>query len=191
MATDTRDRIVNATAALVQRHGFHGTSLSAILAESRAPSGSLYFHFPGGKEEIVLEATRAGATAFTELLERTLRESGDPVAGVKAYIQAVTRQLRASDYMCGCPVAPVILDAPSAASPLAELSRQTLTEMRRLYREALEAAGIEQCRAQTLATTITASLEGGLLIVRAERDTAALEHVAGELEALIRHAMAD
>ncbi|TIV49083.1 MAG: helix-turn-helix transcriptional regulator, partial [Mesorhizobium sp.] len=48
MATDTRTRMIEATALLIRRRGYHGTSLNDILSASGAPRGSLYFHFPGG-----------------------------------------------------------------------------------------------------------------------------------------------
>ncbi|TGW02048.1 TetR/AcrR family transcriptional regulator, partial [Mesorhizobium sp. M2D.F.Ca.ET.145.01.1.1] len=59
MATDTRTRMIEATALLLRRRGYHGTSLNDILTASGAPRGSLYFHFPGGKDQLVIEVTRA------------------------------------------------------------------------------------------------------------------------------------
>ena len=55
MATDTRTRMIEATALLLRRRGYHGTSLNDILSASGAPRGSLYFHFPGGKDQLVIE----------------------------------------------------------------------------------------------------------------------------------------
>jgi len=61
MASETRTRMIETTARLLQHRGYHGTALSDILAASAAPRGSLYFHFPGGKDQLVIEATRAAA----------------------------------------------------------------------------------------------------------------------------------
>lgn len=188
MAKNTRQRIIDATGRLLHQHGFHGTSLNAILDEAGAPRGSLYFHFPGGKDEIVLEATRASVAVITRELQQTLDETGDPVAAVRAYVAAAAGELRGSDYLFGCPVAPVILDSPAAASPLAEFCRETLANWHRLYQEALVTAGIGPDRAAALATMINASLEGALLMARAERDTAALDVIADELAAMIEAA---
>ena len=58
MAKDTRTRMLETTARLLQHRGYFGTALSDILRESNAPRGSLYFHFPGGKDQLVIEATR-------------------------------------------------------------------------------------------------------------------------------------
>ena len=56
MASNTRKKMIETTARLVQAKGYHGTSLNEILKKSDAPRGSLYFHFPGGKKTLVLEA---------------------------------------------------------------------------------------------------------------------------------------
>jgi TetR/AcrR family transcriptional regulator, lmrAB and yxaGH operons repressor len=44
---------------LFREHGYLGTALSDVVTESAAPRGSIYFHFPGGKEELATEVTGA------------------------------------------------------------------------------------------------------------------------------------
>ena len=53
---ETRRRLVETTAQLLQRQGLNGTGVLEVLRESGAPRGSLYFHFPGGKEQLTVEA---------------------------------------------------------------------------------------------------------------------------------------
>jgi TetR/AcrR family transcriptional repressor of lmrAB and yxaGH operons len=38
-----------------REHGYLGTAMSDVVAESGVPRGSLYFHFRGGKEELATE----------------------------------------------------------------------------------------------------------------------------------------
>ena len=57
----SRDAFLRATARLLRRQGYGATAVSEIVARSGAPKGSLYFHFPDGKEQLAVEAmTRAG-----------------------------------------------------------------------------------------------------------------------------------
>lgn len=49
---DTRTRLLRAALRLFRQHGYHGVGVNEILAQAEAPKGSLYHHFPGGKEEI-------------------------------------------------------------------------------------------------------------------------------------------
>ena len=68
MANDTRIRMIEATALLLRQRGYHGTSLNDILNASGAPRGSLYFHFPGGKDQLVIEVTRDSVEKVTQTL---------------------------------------------------------------------------------------------------------------------------
>lgn len=188
MAKGTRTRMIETTAGLVHRRGFHGTSLNEILEQSGAPRGSLYYHFPGGKEELVLEATREGVAVITQVLSEILTEASDPADGVRAFFGAAAGELRNSRYVFGCPVAPIVLDSPES-SALAEVCREALEEWQRVLVEGLDSAGIEHGRAESLATVIICGLEGGLLLARARRDTAPLETVAEELTSMVRSAL--
>jgi TetR/AcrR family transcriptional repressor of lmrAB and yxaGH operons len=188
MAKDTRDRMIETTAGLVHRRGFHGTSLNEILEESGAPRGSLYYHFPGGKEELVLEATRQGVARITQFLKEIFSEASDAAEAVRAFIEAAAHELRDSGFVFGCPVAPIILDSPES-SVLAEICREALEEWQRVLVEGLGSAGIERGRAESLATVIVCGLEGGLIWGRARRDIAPLDAVAEELALMVRSAL--
>ncbi len=55
--SSTRDQIIEATAGLLETQGYRATGLNQIIEESGAPKGSLYYYFPGGKEEFSTEAS--------------------------------------------------------------------------------------------------------------------------------------
>jgi TetR/AcrR family transcriptional regulator, lmrAB and yxaGH operons repressor len=185
---DTREYMIETTSGLVHRLGFHGTSLNEVLTESGAPRGSLYYHFPGGKEQLVLEATRQGVASVTQLLKEALADSPDPAEGVRAFVEAAAHVLRDSGYVFGCPVAPIVLDSPES-SALAEVCQQALEEWQQVLVEGLGLAGIERGRAESLATMIVCGLEGGLILARARRDTAPLDAVADEFASMVRSAL--
>src|SRR6185437_10409523 len=52
----SRAAFIDATAVLLRRQGYAATGLSEIVERSGAPRGSVYFHFPGGKEELAVAA---------------------------------------------------------------------------------------------------------------------------------------
>jgi TetR/AcrR family transcriptional regulator, lmrAB and yxaGH operons repressor len=188
MVKDTREHMIETTAALVHRQGFYGTSLNEILLESGAPRGSLYYHFPGGKEELVLQATRRGVANVTQLLKEVLTDSPDPAEGVRAFVEAAAHVLRDSGYVFGCPVAPIVLDSPES-SALAEVCQEALEEWRQVLVEGLGSGGIERGRAESLGTVVVCALEGGLLLARARRDIAPLDAIAEELASMVQSAL--
>jgi TetR/AcrR family transcriptional repressor of lmrAB and yxaGH operons len=180
--------MIETTAALIHRRGFYGTSLNEILLESGAPRGSLYYHFPGGKEELVLEAARRGVAMVTQLLKEVLTDSPDPADGVRAFVEAAAHVLRDSGYVFGCPVAPIVLDSPES-SALAEVCQEALEEWQQVLVEGLGSGGIERGRAESLATVVVCALEGGLILARARRDIAPLDAIAEELASMVQSAL--
>lgn len=189
MSSDTRERILAAAGRLIRRKGFRGTGLSEIIEESEAPRGSIYFHFPEGKEQIVREAMLAEVRRISEILISLTRESPGPVEAIRAYILGAAEELESSGFLFGCPVAPVILDLPEPDSSLADACREAVDEWCGIYTRSLEEAGVDEDRAASLATMAVASLEGGILLARARRDIGPLHRIADELEVLVRGAL--
>jgi TetR/AcrR family transcriptional regulator, lmrAB and yxaGH operons repressor len=190
MSVDTRTRMLESTARLLQQRGFFGTSLSEILEESGAPRGSLYFHFPGGKEQLVVEATEASVAEATEAMRQVIRETKKPGRWVRRIFEEMAVLMRESGYTFGCPVAPLVLDDPSGQERLAQICKAALGEWATLYEQTLREAGVAKQRAGTLALLILSALEGALLISRVGRSTDPLEQVGRELERSITAAIA-
>ncbi|MBZ9986379.1 TetR/AcrR family transcriptional regulator [Mesorhizobium sp. BH1-1-5] len=189
MATDTRTRMIEATALLIRQRGYHGTSLNDILSASGAPRGSLYFHFPGGKDQLVIEVTRASVADVTERLGAALSEESDPAVAVHHIYQSVARMLEENEFSLGCPVAPVVLDAPNDVPDLVEICRSAFEQWIGLLRQAFVRAGVPERRAQALALLVESSLEGLMVIARATRDRTPVSTVADEVAALVEQAV--
>src|SRR5271156_5810112 len=68
--SDSKERMVVAARRLFREHGYLGTALSDVITESAAPRGSIYFHFPGGKEEIATEVTLLHASERVAQINR-------------------------------------------------------------------------------------------------------------------------
>jgi TetR/AcrR family transcriptional repressor of lmrAB and yxaGH operons len=189
MANDTRTRILETTGLLLRQRGYHGTSLNDILSASGAPRGSLYFHFPGGKDQLVIEVTRDSVAKVTERLGEALAAEKDPAVAVHHIYQSVARMLEDNQFSLGCPIAPVVLDSPTDVPELADLCRSAFEQWIGLLREAFIRAGVPERRAHALALLVESSLEGLMVIARATRDRAPLQAVADEVAALIEAAV--
>ncbi|TIN91933.1 MAG: TetR/AcrR family transcriptional regulator [Mesorhizobium sp.] len=189
MANDTRARILETTGLLLRQRGYHGTSLNDILSASGAPRGSLYFHFPGGKDQLVIEVTRDSVAEVSERLTEALAAERDPAVAVHHIYQSVARMLEDNQFSLGCPIAPVVLDSPTDVPELADLCRSAFEQWIGLLRDAFVRAGVPERRAHALALLVESSLEGLMVIARATRDRAPLKAVADEVAALIEGAV--
>jgi TetR/AcrR family transcriptional repressor of lmrAB and yxaGH operons len=182
--------MLEATGRLLRQRGYHGTSLNDILAASGAPRGSLYFHFPGGKDQLVVEVTRDSVDKVTKRLETALAADVAPAQAIRGIFEAVAVMLDENRYALGCPVAPVVLDAPDDVPDLAELCRSAFETWIGLIRNALAGVGMAEKRANALALLVESSLEGLMVIARATHDRNAVKAVADEVVALVEAAAA-
>jgi TetR/AcrR family transcriptional repressor of lmrAB and yxaGH operons len=184
--TTTRSRMLRTAAQLLQRQGFHATGLRQILTASGAPRGSLYFHFPGGKEQLAVEALTDDRARISRAIERTLSAHRNPDDAIRAFAHSFAEILRHSNYAEGCPVATVTLEAAATSEPIRAACAASYTEWHGLIRECLARAGFETERVDALATLVLAAVEGGLILSRAQRDTAPLSTIAEQLAALLQ-----
>jgi len=185
MAKDTRARMLETAARLLRHRGYHGMAVSDVLDESGAPRGSLYFHFPGGKDQLVIEATRAAIDEATAALRHALAGAKTPAQGIRSFVEEAAKLLEQTDYTFGCPVAPVILDASGGLAALEALCRSAFEEWVNILQATFVEAAIPRRRARALALLVESSIEGLLLMGRACRDAEVLRTVAVELESII------
>ncbi|WP_206785189.1 TetR/AcrR family transcriptional regulator [Amycolatopsis sp. MtRt-6] len=183
--TDTRQRMLDTAADLFQTQGYHATGLTQLTTAGGAPKGSLYFHFPGGKEQLAAEAVRLSSERTGTLLEAILGDAPDPATGIDRTIDALAGFLTASDFQRGCPIATVALDAAAASDPIREACVDGYSSWHGILTGYLAGQGLSGERADELATIVLASIEGGLLLARTRRDLAPLRAVATHLHATL------
>ena len=166
--------MLDAAAELFRSQGYHATGLSQIVEVSRAPKGSLYFHFPGGKEQLAAEAMREAAGRVRELLVESAAASPDTVSALGSVIGALTTELAATEFRGGCPLATVALDAATESDQIAVACRDGYGSWRDAIGALLIRNGATPQRAAELATVVLAAIEGALLLARTNRDVAPL-----------------
>jgi AcrR family transcriptional regulator len=188
--TTTRERIVDAAAALFMQRGYASSGLKQIANESEAPIGSLYHFFPGGKRELAAATLRRSGRAYQELVEAVFDAEPDIVRGVRACFDGAAETLRATDYADACPIATVALEVASTDEPLREVTAAIFDDWLRATAVRFVAAGIDEARARDLAMVLVASLEGGFLLSRAAKDTAAMRAIGDAMVALVEEALA-
>lgn len=182
--TDTKKRMVDSAVTLLSEHGAAAVTVDAVLAHSGAPRGSVYHHFPGGRNEIVLTAGRAAADTITRLLDQAARED-DPLSSLDTFVGMWKTVLEASDYKAGCPVVALSVDARDDLPEAASLVTETFATWQGRLAAMLRDAGCPPEQAAVLATVIVSGIEGAIVLCRAQRSAAPLDQVAAALRSLI------
>ncbi len=178
---DTRERIVTSAAELFRRQGYDGTGLNEILERSEAPRGSLYFHFPGGKGQIAVEAVEREGETIGGGIEYVLGSSEDVGEAVGRVVDFLAGDLERSEYWRGCPIAAVTLDAASSSDEIRAALNEAFGRWHKAIASRLRAAGRTRKQATEQAWLVLSAIEGGLLLARAKRDPAPLKAVARQL----------
>lgn len=177
MRDGARDRMVDSAVKLLAMEGFHGASFSSVLADSGAPRGSIYHHFPGGKEELILEAVdRSGANAAAVVERLRGRPVPEVVSGFVAVWRAV---LTVSDFRAGCSVLGATVSGGDDA--VVERAARVFRAWEARLAEVIEEAGVGAASAAEFATLLIASSEGAVVLCRAERSFLPLERVERSL----------
>ena len=189
-AQHPRERMIRSAIALMGEQGVEATSLAQVIEHSGAPRGSIYHHFPGGKQQLVEEATRYAGVAVVQVVDAAVEEHDDPVAAVEAVIDFWRGLLHDSQFAAGCPVVAATLDSEHAPSAR-EAARDAFKLWQQLYKDLFMRAGIADARADSLGAVAVSAVEGAVILSRAERSNAPLERVAEEVRTLFRAALRD
>lgn len=185
----TKDRILEASEELFRRQGLAGTGVKEILTRAGAPSGSLYHHFPGGKDQLAAESIRRAGAWYLDLVAAKLLGHPDLVTGVREAFRDAGRTLVDTDFADACPIETVALEVASTNEPL----RLAVDEVFHSWLDALAAllvhAGITPAASRSLAHTIISALEGAFILARTARTTEALDATADAMAELVRLAL--
>lgn len=180
---DTRTRMIVSATQLFREQGLSGTGFRDVVTHSGAPRGSIYHHFPGGKNELAEEAVRfAGATVAGQI-ERAA-QAGSPQAMIQAFTGGWRRRLERSEFRAGCPVIAVAIEA-DAVPDVAAAAAEAFAAWEALLAQELRRSGIPRARAGRLATLTVTAIEGAVIQCRVARSTAPLDEVERELVAVI------
>lgn len=181
----TRARILATATRLFRKQGYHATGLTQVLTEGKAPKGSLYFHFPGGKEQLGTEAVRDGAAELADVLGRLAGTAADPRAGLVAVTDALAKTLEESGFSDGCPITGIALDAAAESESIRTACAESYAGWTERIAAALAGWGVPAGSADPLATVVLSAIEGALVLARVRRSGAPLREVGEQLGALL------
>ncbi|MBF6226563.1 TetR/AcrR family transcriptional regulator [Nocardia abscessus] len=187
MVSESRRRIEVAASGLLARHGYHGFGLKALSEAAELPYGSIYHHFPGGKEEIAVAAITGTGT----LTGRMIRQAPtDVFATMATLFEFMVGKLADSQWTDGCPIGTPALDGGSDVEAVRSACVSAFDTMEQAFAGLLAELGLGGQEAAELATTVVAAYEGATILARIRQTDAPLRTVARSMERLIRSTFA-
>lgn len=181
----TRERILRAAKRLFQQRGYYAVGTAEILAASIAPKGSMYHHFPEGKQQIAIEAVNTIHTDVLTLMHK-LETDGLSVSNtVRQLAKGMARWLKDSEYREGTMLASTTVgsvpDLPNLHGAIkAAFDAWRMHVIERLIRE-----GWTKTDAAGTAQTIIAGIEGAMILARIDQDDRVVTRVANDLARML------
>jgi TetR/AcrR family transcriptional repressor of lmrAB and yxaGH operons len=168
----SRDSLIETAATLFRRQGYAATGLNQILDAAGVKAGSLYHHFPQGKQELAATVVDTVGGDMERLLRQLL--AGDtPVAMMVASWFDVLAAGLAADHRDGCPVEPIATEAVHASELVRRASARAFDSWCTALADRLRADGWGD-DADGAASAVVSLIEGALVLSRTAGDTTAL-----------------
>ncbi|MGL4304834.1 MAG: TetR/AcrR family transcriptional regulator [Mycobacteriaceae bacterium] len=186
--SDVRERMIESTAMLLKRHGASGVSVGSVLEAAQAPRGSVYHHFPNGRNELLTEATTYAGGLMTSAIEHMATRM-TPEEVVHSLVELWKFELTESEFRSGCPIVALAVESEPGDSELEGLIAVQFADWKKVIAQNLVKYGFDPQRAAHLAVMCIASVEGAIILCRAECSTSALDIVKAELTALLNQSV--
>jgi len=176
----SREKILEAATELFHLKGYHATGLSQIIQESGAPKGSLYYHFPNGKEQLAAEAIHLSATRIAARIEQNLAAFEDSVKAFQYHIESISgifRDIEPISNLKNVPMGLLAMETAFVNENLRQACEETFEIWGNLYFEKLRSSGFSEERAFLISKTIGALIEGGITHCITKKSDEPLIHI--------------
>lgn len=170
------------TARLMSRRGYAAVGLNEIVEKSGAPKGSLYHHFPGGKEQLAAEAVAWSAGLFARTLEQEIGRAGTIARAIGNVAETVAGWMERSGFKDGSPLTIVAVETGAFIEPLRLACCTGYEAWTDLVAQGLQREGRAPREAADLALWTVASLEGAIILSRTQKSAEPLRRIGRLLQ---------
>jgi TetR/AcrR family transcriptional repressor of lmrAB and yxaGH operons len=181
----SRTALIENAATLFRRQGYAATGLNQILDEAGVKAGSLYHHFPQGKQQLAAAVVDAAGAGIEQLLRRFLASDRSVADIVDRWIDLLVAGL-AGDQRDGCPIEPIATESVNASPLVRAASARAFTGWCTAIEDRLRSEGWPGNDAETVALAVISLIEGALILSRIAGGPAALHAAKPSARTLLR-----
>jgi TetR/AcrR family transcriptional repressor of lmrAB and yxaGH operons len=184
--SSAREDMLSAAVELFRARGYEGVGVAELLSKSGAPRGSLYFHFPGGKQQIGAEVvSRVGDEVALRF--RALHESGvDLETFIERVFKTTAKESKDRDYCATCPLAAIATGFGASDDKLAAAVRDAFNSWEHEIAIAAQTRGLSEANAAVFASAMMTAMEGAFVISKAQRTSAPHVNASRAIKALAK-----
>lgn len=169
----SRAALIDTAATLFRRQGYAATGLNQILDDAGVKAGSLYHHFPGGKQELAAAVVESAGAQIERVLRAALADDTPVTLVVDRWLDMLAAGL-AADCRDGCPVEPIATESVHASELVRRAAARAFDSWCAAIAERLRSEGWDSDRADDTALAVVSIIEGALVLSRTSGNAAAL-----------------
>ncbi len=181
----SRVALIDTAGTLFRRQGYAATGLNQILDDAGVKAGSLYHHFPGGKQELAAAVVESAGTDIERVLRAALTSDAPVTTVVDRWLDLLAAGL-AADCRDGCPVEPIATESVHASELVRQAAARAFQSWCAAIAERLSADGWDAPAADETALAVVSVIEGALVLSRTSGDAAALSSAKAAVRAVLR-----
>lgn len=161
---DTKQNLIHTACSLFNKQGYNATGISEILRTCDVSIGSLYYHFPGGKQELGVEAIGYAADQVVARISSVLSSYNRTIDGVCAHLLENADQWDSLGSVDGLLVALVALETHQTNEQIRIACRSTFDRIQKLHFDRLVSEGHSEDEAEQLSIFILSVSEGAIIL---------------------------
>jgi len=182
---NTKEKFIETASRLFEIKGYNATGLNEILAESGAPKGSLYYHFPKGKEQLALEAINLAGEKIKDNIKNTLDNIENPVEAIRCNIENIATIIDNEQRTRDISISLIALETYITSESLRKACEDIFTSLENIYAKKLIKSGMNEDKAYELGGAIAAMMEGGITLSLTKKNGNSLRLIAKQIPNLI------
>lgn len=185
----TRQRIVEQAAPVFNTFGYSGTSMAELTKATGLEKGGIYNHFPS-KEALALAAFDYAVGVITAQLGAVVAGKASARERLLAVLAFFADYVERPPVAGGCPILNTAVEADDTEPALRERAQAAMNQLQKLIGVTVKqgvATGELRPDAdpRTVATILTATVEGAIMLGRLYQDPTPMQRVVAHLTAYI------
>lgn len=180
----TSQKLIIAASDLLQVKGYFGTGITEVLNRAEVPKGSLYHHFPKGKDELVVEALWHGTYVMLGRFKGVMKGNPTGLLGLSAIVDLLANDLLKSNYSRGCWVATVSLEVGQEQPEIQQACQNIYHYWMRSIEDYLVYK--KEVNAAEKARFFLTLIEGGFILAKSSRKDSYLRKIKDDLKLIFQ-----
>ncbi|REB05550.1 TetR/AcrR family transcriptional regulator [Sporosarcina sp. BI001-red] len=183
---DTKTRMIETATKLFQQRGYKAVGLNELLRACETTKGALYHHFPGGKEELLIACLHSLNETLTRDIELLFNCESSTEAAVRAVIGEMIKDLDRDGTIAGYTFSSIVSEMSLLSEPARDACRALYEKIQSIFHAKLLEDGFSNNQASSVSLFLTASIEGGLLLCRAQNSSIPLKTISNVIPELMK-----